>query len=173
MVTRLDAGMVGELYVIAGARIRRPPPWPPAATDVEISLLRDIVERDLAFAEDPDKLAVNNRLFHETLRRSRCDRYLLKTLLSLHESMALLGRSTHCAVLPERRNLAVRWWRALRPVTAGRTGCRHPAGDAEVAIAVDQNKSAAAVAILVAIVARLLAALLAWNAPSEYWPGLF
>jgi DNA-binding GntR family transcriptional regulator len=57
-------------------------------------LLRDIVERDLAFAEDPDKLAVNNRLFHETLHRCAHNRYLLKTLRSLHESMALLGRST-------------------------------------------------------------------------------
>lgn len=95
MVTRLDASMVSELYVMrevlestAAALAAR------HATDVEISLLRDIVERDLSFADDPDRLAMNNRLFHETLHRCAHNRYLLKTLRSLHESMALLGRST-------------------------------------------------------------------------------
>ena len=95
MVTQLDASMVSELYVMrevlegtAAALAAR------HATDVEISLLRDIVERDLAMADDPDRLAANNRLFHETLHRCAHNRYLLKTLRSLHESMALLGRTT-------------------------------------------------------------------------------
>ncbi|PZX34496.1 putative transcriptional regulator, HTH GntR [Cupriavidus phytorum] len=95
MVTQLDASMVSELYVMrevlegtAAALAAR------HATDVEISLLRDIVERDLAIANDPDRLALNNRLFHETLHRCAHNRYLLKTLRSLHESMALLGRTT-------------------------------------------------------------------------------
>ncbi len=95
MVTQLDASMVSELYVMrevleatAAALAAR------HATDVEISLLRDIVERDLAYADDPQRLALNNRLFHETLHRCAHNRYLLKTLRSLHESMALLGRTT-------------------------------------------------------------------------------
>lgn len=95
MVTQLDASMVSELYVMrevlegtAAALAAR------HATDVELSLLRDIVERDLAIADDPVRLAANNRLFHETLHRCAHNRYLLKTLRSLHESMALLGRST-------------------------------------------------------------------------------
>ncbi len=95
MVTQLDASMVSELYVMrevlegtAAALAAR------HATDVEISLLRDIVQRDLAITDQPDKLAANNRLFHETLHRCAHNRYLLKTLRSLHESMALLGRTT-------------------------------------------------------------------------------
>lgn len=95
MVTQLDASMVSELYVMrevlegtAAALAAR------HATDVEISLLRDIVERDLAILDDPERMAVNNRLFHETLHRCAHNRYLLKTLRSLHESMALLGRTT-------------------------------------------------------------------------------
>ncbi len=118
MVTRLDASMVSELYVMrevlestAAALAAR------HATDVEISLLRDIVERDLAFAEDPDKLAVNNRLFHETLHRCAHNRYLLKTLRSLHESMALLGRSTLAVPgAPEAHTKNIwRWWKRWKP----------------------------------------------------------
>ena len=78
MVTQLDASMVSELYVMrevleatAAALAAR------HATDVEISLLRDIVERDLVLAEDPERLVSNNRLFHETLHRCAHNRYLL------------------------------------------------------------------------------------------------
>jgi hypothetical protein len=123
IVTRLDASMVSELYVMrevlestAAALAAR------HATDVEISLLRDIVERDLSFAEDPDKLAMNNRLFHETLHRCAHNRYLLKTLRSLHESMALLGapRWPSQAARADRMRNTWRWSRRWKPVTPSR-----------------------------------------------------
>lgn len=64
------------------------------ASDVEIGTLRQIADRDRQVADDPVRLAQNNRLFHETLYRSAHNRYLLKTLHSLRESMALLGQTT-------------------------------------------------------------------------------
>jgi DNA-binding FadR family transcriptional regulator len=64
------------------------------ASDVEISMLRDLVNRDKEFADDPVRLARNNRLFHDALYRAAHNRYLLKTANLLQESLALLGQST-------------------------------------------------------------------------------
>jgi DNA-binding FadR family transcriptional regulator len=64
------------------------------ASEVEVSLLRDIAERDKQYLDDPVKLAKNNRLFHDALYRAAHNRYLLKTANSLRESLALLGPTT-------------------------------------------------------------------------------
>ena len=55
--------------------------------------MRQIVDRDRAFAQDRERLAKNNRLFHEALYRSAHNRYLLKTLNALYESIALVRTS--------------------------------------------------------------------------------
>ena len=102
IVVRLDQGMVGELYVIrevlegTAARLAAR-----HASDIEISMLRDIALRDHACNGDPEKLAANNRLLHQTLYRYAHNRYLLKTLNSLQESMVLLGRTA--LSIPARR----------------------------------------------------------------------
>lgn len=95
VVTKLDHNMITELYQMrevlegtaAGLAARH-------ASDIEISVLRDIVERDTELLNDHAKLAANNRAFHDMLYRCAHNRYLLKTLNSLHESMSLLGRTT-------------------------------------------------------------------------------
>jgi DNA-binding GntR family transcriptional regulator len=95
IVAELDHNMVAELYVMrevlegTAARLAAR-----HASDVEISMLREIADRDKSANGDPVKLAKNNRLFHETLYRAAHNRYLLKTLSMLRESMALLGQTT-------------------------------------------------------------------------------
>jgi DNA-binding GntR family transcriptional regulator len=95
IVAELDHNMVAELYVMrevlegTAARLAAR-----HASDVEISVLREVANRDKATNDDPVKLAKNNRLFHESLYRASHNRYLLKTLSMLRESMALLGQTT-------------------------------------------------------------------------------
>lgn len=94
IVTELDHGMVSELYAMrevlegtaAGLAARH-------ASDVEIAFLREIAERDEQLTDTLD-LVKSNKLFHSTLYRCAHNRYLLKMLHSLQESMMLLGRST-------------------------------------------------------------------------------
>lgn len=95
IVAELDAGAVAELYVMrevlegtAAALAAR------HASDAEIAALRGLADRDREIGHDPARLAQNNRLFHEALYRSARNRYLLKTLSSLREAMALLGQTT-------------------------------------------------------------------------------
>jgi DNA-binding GntR family transcriptional regulator len=95
IIAELDHSMVSELYIMrevlegaaASFAARQ-------ASDVEIEMLRDIANRDKLIGDDPAKLSKNNRLFHGALYRAAHNRYLFKTLNSLRESMALLGRTT-------------------------------------------------------------------------------
>lgn len=94
IVTELDHAATSELYVMretlegTAARLAAK-----HASDAEIDFLADINERDAELA-DPQQLANNNRLFHGTLYQCAHNRYLLKTLNSLQESMILLGPTT-------------------------------------------------------------------------------
>jgi DNA-binding GntR family transcriptional regulator len=94
IIAELDASMLAELYAVrevlegtAAALAAR------HASEAEISTLRQIADRDRTFANDPKRLASNNRLFHEALYRSAHNRYLLKTLSALYGSMALVRTS--------------------------------------------------------------------------------
>ncbi|NVF15794.1 GntR family transcriptional regulator [Vreelandella maris] len=94
IITELDQSMISELYAMrevlegtaAGLAARH-------ASEVEIAFLREINERDAKLTDTLDLLR-NNKLFHSTLYRCAHNRYLLKMLNSLQESMMLLGRST-------------------------------------------------------------------------------
>lgn len=94
VVVALDHSAVSELYamreVLEGTAARLAARH---ASDVEIAILREIIERD-AKLTDARSLADSNRLFHNTLYRCSHNRYLLKTLRSLQESMLLLGQTT-------------------------------------------------------------------------------
>lgn len=97
IVTELDHSMASELYamreVLEGTAARLAARH---ASDVEIDFLREINVRD-AQLTTAEALAANNRLFHETLYRCAHNRYLVKTLNTLQESMMLLGRTTLAA----------------------------------------------------------------------------
>ncbi|WIM81849.1 GntR family transcriptional regulator [Gallibacterium anatis] len=94
IITELDQNMVGELYEMrrvlestaASLAARH-------ATDVEIFVLRTLMERDLT-AQSTAEIAQNNKLFHQVLYKCAHNRYLLKTLQALQNSMLLLGEST-------------------------------------------------------------------------------
>jgi DNA-binding GntR family transcriptional regulator len=112
VVTELDRRMIGELYVMrqvlegtAAALAAR------HASDEEIAALRQIANRDEDIGDDPKRLAANNRLFHKTLYQSAHNRYLLKTLNTLRESMALLGDTT--LALPGRSKTALKEHQAI------------------------------------------------------------
>ena len=93
VVAELDHRAIGELFIMrevlegTAARLAAQ-----NATDVEIAILRKIVERH-AQLTDPHDLAENHRLFHGTLYRCSHNRYLLRMLRSIHEAMLLLGQS--------------------------------------------------------------------------------
>lgn len=94
IVTEPDYAMTSELYtmreVLEGTAARLAARH---ASDVEIEFLQDITTRDAQLHTAQD-LAANNRLFHGTLYQCAHNRYLLKTLSSLQESMMLLGPTT-------------------------------------------------------------------------------
>lgn len=92
IIAELDHTMVAELYVMrevlegtaAGLAARH-------ASDEEIAMLREISDRERAIGENLIRRTANNRLFHETVHRCSHNRYLLRMLNALRESMALLG----------------------------------------------------------------------------------
>ena len=119
MVTQLDASMVSELYVMREVTgYRGGAGGPPRHRCGAVSAAR--YRRARRRLPTIPCAAANNRLFHETLHRCAHNRYLLKTLRSLHESMALLGRSLRCrdGHTPRTRSMPP-WWRrwnsAIRP----------------------------------------------------------
>ena len=106
IVTELDHQMVDELYVMrevlegtaAGLAARN-------ASEAETALLRRLAEKDRTIGDNPVELSSNNKLFHDTLYKCAHNRYLLKTLSTLRESMALLGHTT--LALPGRSTTAI------------------------------------------------------------------
>ena len=94
VVARLDRQAVLELYVMretlegtAAQLCAR------HASDMEVLELLDLVERERALQSDYDALARHNRLFHEAVHRGAHNRYLEKSLITVSDSMGLLGES--------------------------------------------------------------------------------
>lgn len=95
VVAELDHGLVAELYVMrevlegtAAALAAR------HASDAEIDTLRSLAARDREIGDDPARLARVNRLFHEAMLRCGHNRFLVRAVSSLRQSMVLLGRTT-------------------------------------------------------------------------------
>lgn len=95
VISELDHQAVMELYSMrevlegtaAGLAARR-------ASDVEVSVLREMVTLDPGGEGSPAAVAVHNRRFHSSLYHAAHNRYLLKTLNVLQDAMALLGPTT-------------------------------------------------------------------------------
>jgi DNA-binding GntR family transcriptional regulator len=103
VVAELDQAAVSELYVM-----RENLEGTAANLAAQHASAMEIDRRD---GVDAAQLARNNRLFHDTLYRSAHNRFLLKTLASLHESMALLGQTT--LSLPGRSSHALKEHEAI------------------------------------------------------------
>jgi DNA-binding GntR family transcriptional regulator len=95
-VARLDQQAVMELYLMrevlegtaAGLAARH-------AADAEIDLLEDILAEERQAGEDPERRATLNRRFHGTIYHAAHNRYLLRSLNALRDSMAILGATTY------------------------------------------------------------------------------
>ncbi len=94
IVAELDHGMVAELYAMrevlegtAAALAAR------HASEAEIHALREIAQMDRGL-EDAVRIARANRLFHEALFRAAHNRFLLRAVNALRQSMVLLGPTT-------------------------------------------------------------------------------
>jgi DNA-binding GntR family transcriptional regulator len=94
IVAELDHGLVAELYAMrevlegtAAALAAR------HASEAEIDALREIAAKDRDLA-DATRIARVNRLFHESLFRAAHNRFLLRAVNALRQSMVLLGPTT-------------------------------------------------------------------------------
>ncbi len=95
IVAELDHGMVAELYdmrevlegTAAGLAARH-------ASEAEIDALRELAQRDREIGDDPVRLARCNRLFHEAMFRCAHNRFLMRAVQGLRQSMVLLGQTT-------------------------------------------------------------------------------
>lgn len=92
LVTQVDAEFVAELYLMRGllegtaARLAAE-----SASPSDLRLLSDMAQAELDGAEPT---AESNRKLHSLVYRSAKNRFLLKSLNALNDSLALLGRST-------------------------------------------------------------------------------
>ena len=95
VVTQLDYNMVSELYcmreVLEGTAARLAAQH---ASEVELTILEEICEHYRRALGDGEALEMRNRQFHEALYRCAHNRYLMRTLMSLHDALALLGDTT-------------------------------------------------------------------------------
>jgi DNA-binding GntR family transcriptional regulator len=95
-VTVLDHGAIMELYrmreVLEGTAASLAAQH---ATDAEIAALEDMIIQETEFGADSRALAGHNVAFHNAIYAAAHNRYLLRSLYGLRDSMALLGRTTY------------------------------------------------------------------------------
>ena len=98
IVASLDHTQVSELYVVRGeleglaARLAAR-----HATPEEVRVLRDMVETDRRFENDPAALSRANRRFHRQIHLASHNRFLVQQLDLVHRSMALLATTSIAA----------------------------------------------------------------------------
>lgn len=98
VVARLDHSQLSELYVVRGtleglaARLAAR-----HATAEELAVLRDMLAADQALTDDPAAMSRANRRFHKQIHLASHNRFLIRQLDLVHQSMALLA-STSLAV---------------------------------------------------------------------------
>ncbi|MEC9196124.1 GntR family transcriptional regulator [Donghicola tyrosinivorans] len=98
IVASLDHNQLAELYVVrselealaAKLAARH-------ATEEEINVLRDMVEKDRALLNDPAALARANRRFHRQVHLASHNRYLVQQLDLVYRTMALMATTSLAA----------------------------------------------------------------------------
>ena len=103
VVASLDEGALHELYAarellestVASMAAR-------FATDAEISSLRHLVESEAALAESPERMFEHNLNFHRLVAHAARNRYLVKFLQSISDTLSAHRRVT-TLVNPQRR----------------------------------------------------------------------
>lgn len=98
IVASLDHTQMAELYVVRGeleglaARLAAR-----HATPEEVGVLRDMLQKDQAFVNDPAALSRANRRFHKQIHLASHNRFLVQQLDLVHRSMALLATTSIAA----------------------------------------------------------------------------
>jgi len=95
MVAELDYNMITELYfmreILEGTAARLAAQH---ASDVEVSLLEDMCIQYANSVGNDQALTRSNRQFHELLYNCSHNRYLIKMLKTLHDTLTLLNNTT-------------------------------------------------------------------------------
>lgn len=106
VVARLDRQAVMELYVmrevLEGTAARL---CARHASDMEIQDLLDLLELERQMQGNFEALAQHNRRFHQAIRQAAHNRYLVKSLEAVNDSMGLLGKPL--MLLPHRAQAAL------------------------------------------------------------------
>lgn len=94
IITQLDQNMIAQLYemreVLEGTAARLAAQH---ASEVEISILENIVNNEAKLTNLND-IIHNNKIFHNTLYQCSHNKFLLKTIQELQNSLLLLGETT-------------------------------------------------------------------------------
>ncbi len=95
VVASLDYEQLGELYrvrteleALAASLAAK------HADRAEIDMLFEYIERDKKFLERPQKLALNNKVFHRQIHLAAHNRYLLQHLKIVSRNMSLIARTS-------------------------------------------------------------------------------
>jgi DNA-binding GntR family transcriptional regulator len=106
VIAQLDRQAVMELYamreVLEGTAARL---CARHASDMETDELLELVKTEQQLAGNFAALALHNRRFHDAIRRGAHNRYLVKSLNAVNDSMVLLGKSQ--MLLPHRAKAAL------------------------------------------------------------------
>lgn len=96
VVARLDLQAIMELYqmreVLEGTAARLAAQQ---CSEAEVYNLRELLDQERSTQHDPAEQAIKNRAFHNAIYLAAHNRYLLKSLNSLRDAMALLGPTTY------------------------------------------------------------------------------
>jgi DNA-binding GntR family transcriptional regulator len=89
------------------------------ATDAEVAALEHLVDAEELIVDDPQRMYEHNRVFHSLLYRAAHNRYMLKFLTAMTDTLSA-HRSTSTLVEPARRRAVVAEHRALIESIAAR-----------------------------------------------------
>jgi DNA-binding GntR family transcriptional regulator len=98
VVSSLDHDQLGELYVVRAeleglaARLAAQ-----HAAPEEIAVLWDMIARDRALVDEPERLSRANKRFHRQIHLASHNRYLIQQLEMVHRSMALVATTSLAA----------------------------------------------------------------------------
>ncbi|MEM8788555.1 MAG: GntR family transcriptional regulator [Pseudomonadota bacterium] len=119
VVAALNHDQIGELYVLRAelealaARLAAQ-----HAAPEEIRVLEDMVEKDRALVDAPERMSQANKCFHRQIHLASHNRYLIQQLELVHRSMALMSVTTFRA--EGRADLAIEEHRAIVAAIAAR-----------------------------------------------------
>lgn len=107
VIAKLDHAAVMELYtmreVLEGTAARLAARY---ASELEIEQLRELIAIEKRLKGKYEELSAHNQRFHQALRHAAHNRFLLRALITVRDSMGLLGKSL--MTMPQRAATAAK-----------------------------------------------------------------